>query len=112
MKTELPPGCYRFTKFPFIIGHDIKNDRPCDVCDVRTNAVIRHGYLLKESKFLFWTLCWKVYSTTTYELDGKYLGGFMGDFIGGRRWAETDKTGLVWYFKNKKDAEAFAYGNN
>ncbi len=36
-------------------------------------------------------------------MSGNYNNGYMG----GRRWAETDLTGLEWHFNNKKDAEKF-----
>lgn len=97
MKTKLPDGCFNKTDAGEIIKFDIHNHRPYGQKNVSVERTIRSGRFLKRefcwSKFRF---VWAVYSTLTYELSSSE-----------QIWAETDFSGVVWYFYDKELAEKF-----
>jgi hypothetical protein len=100
---ELPKGCYQFKDHKCILRKDINGDRPMDQKNISCERAIRHGCILKEKGGFLRKAYWAVMSTTVYEMAGDYAGPYMG----GRRWAETDLTGLVWLFNDKEDALNF-----
>ena len=114
-KEDLPKGCYRFINHNRILRRNIYRDRPGDQCNISCERVIRHGFIVKPVVWRYgflWhkkeTLYYAVHSTTTYEMAGDYCGSYLG----GRRWSETDLTGLEWRFHSEEDANKFIQENS
>ena len=106
--SELPKGCFEHVDHKCIIRKDINYNRPGDQRNVSTERALHHDLIVERRK-RYWPFrkieYWAVLSTTTYEMSGK------GNNVD-RAWAETDLTGLEWYFHKREDAEAFAYRRN
>jgi len=105
--SDLPKGCFKHINHKCILRKDINNDRPTDQRNISTERAIRHSYIVERRYRFFKPPYWSVFTTTTYEMEGDYK--FK---MGGRRWAETDLTGLEWKFENEKDAEDFAFNES